>query len=412
MATTDHSERLNSARQLHTILVLTSMVVLAFALSSTAEKRYRSASEELRTLKELDWREVIAVMDSTLILSEPPFGFPLDGVPSSAAHWQVKVPALSERYPKISSYQGLFPSVFDVPESGEPLQAYKDKLELRMSVLRLVCECPGESLLFSRLDRFDFASFDSAALHLKFRGKQQMPPPLLGKTGCRFFRHEFLDVVADSAVVGIRLYQGGGYMETGVSPLRKLSPWWVFPPAGPFVALVSPNLARMTKEGRIVALPALAKVWTAVRSKSVADADSLLDAKIEASAGQWSVLGFSVDSQSMGWMGPGLLLVIQLLFLLHLKNLPESAFESAESAWIGLFSDGLSRGATVVSTTLFPIVAAIAALVRSEQLWLAWLLPMGAAVVSLGVVRQLLRAFKTIDDRLLASNTRWQFDKT
>ena len=136
-----------------------------------------------------------------------------------------------------------------------------------------------------------------------------------------------------------------------------------------------------------VFLPRSRAIWEQVKALRIPEAEALLRERILEREGQVSLLGVDVAERAAVIGGPGALVLLLALFVLHLNHLQhrmrvsESAL--ADIAWAPLFPGWEGRAVRWATTAVLPTLAAIAILSRS---WRTEPLAARAAEVTLCVL--------------------------
>jgi hypothetical protein len=86
-------------------------------------------------------------------------------------------------------------------------------------------------------------------------------------------------------------------------------------------------------------------------------ARAIMEGELARSGAEFEFLGAKFPAESIGNWGLVIILVLEVYFALHLNQVLRMATTeplSATSAWIGVYSNRIARGLTVVSVAIFP----------------------------------------------------------
>lgn len=127
------------------------------------------------------------------------------------------------------------------------------------------------------------------------------------------------------------------------------------------------DLAIATDDG-VTVLPGLSAFWNETATLSLSEASRYLQARADQGVASVEVLGIRIGTSLIGWLGPFILVVVALYFLLHLRHLVTLGDDGRNAArdypWIALFDGRLAWAMTVFSLVVLPASAALAFAVR------------------------------------------------
>lgn len=127
--------------------------------------------------------------------------------------------------------------------------------------------------------------------------------------------------------------------------------------------------------------------YAAVLSKSeVPEVRSYLNGLMDVSEGSIKVFGVGIEAGNIRRYGPLVLLIVQVYLLLHLRHFCSRFGRLAHDVdvpWIGLYQDGISRLAFVITVVVIPPTVAVALL--SSRGFDEYTVPVGAFVIASAV---------------------------
>jgi hypothetical protein len=132
----------------------------------------------------------------------------------------------------------------------------------------------------------------------------------------------------------------------------------------------------------------------------------ILDKEIQRSGEKIAFLGLAIPANTLSSWGVLALVLIQFYLWLHLRTLNVRLSKNSQSLdipWIGLYSDLWSRGASLFTISVLPVIVSVVLLWWGSTRFLWWFLPAMGVLISLSSWRILWKVSKFPSDSITGS---------
>lgn len=388
-------ETLKTVRLTHTLIIIMSATIFSFAISLSPNKYHKALDEvsKLKDLKLYNFDDYVYenTKDSANVIVQQCLGF-LKDLPSIALNdsSRLRIPyylsTVDSRYSTLLEIRHFFDSCqvvyFGFSEGCVRVKLIESQTRNKYfhnDSVRTIYQCELRGFYYKEPQKFHLAiplieyisermevpdATDSARLIISFN-------PLSLKFGS--------------------IYSFGSSYETYDSLYDMLKPLVQIT-----VDLIPHNVGRnmalewlksqpesdhlLRKDGGSEkAIPELTKIWEEVKSKTISDAQNYLKEKIAEAPESLLFMNFSVKKKVVLWLAPIATFVLLSFFVAHLKHLKHIGEKDLNMLysfpWVALYKDCFSKGLTIISVVLFPIIANLTLLLRlvsTESSILLW----------------------------------------